>query len=132
MPLVWAHAEFLKLLAARGQARPLELLASVERRYGASRPTATVWHWRLSEPFDVLPPGRALLIECLEPFTLHYGFDGWQHIADVSSEPLGLSIHGVRFDAAALAGHLAIDFTFYFTERMRWEGTDYHIAFRGR
>lgn len=36
MPLVWAHAEFLKLLAARGQGRPLELLASVERRYGAA------------------------------------------------------------------------------------------------
>jgi glucoamylase len=132
MPLVWAHAEFLKLLAARGQGRPLELLASVARRYGTRRPIAAVWHWRLSEPFDVLPPGRALLIECLEPFRLHYGFDGWQHIADILSEPLGFSIHGVRFDAAALAGHSAIDFTFYFAERMRWEGADHHVAFRGR
>ncbi len=131
MPLVWAHAEFLKLLAARRTGRPLELLASVEMRYGARRPTAAVWHWRRSELFDILPPGRALLIECLEPFSLHYSFDGWQHTANIVSEPLGLSIHGVRFDAASLADHLAIDFTFYFFEQMRWEGTDHRIILNG-
>lgn len=131
MPLVWAHAEFLKLLAARQQGRPLEMLASVERRYGARRPAAAVWHWRRSAPFDVLPPGRALLIECLEPFSLHYGFDGWQHVVDVPSKPLGLSIHGVRFDAAAIADCSIMDFTLYFVEQMRWEGTDHRIIFKG-
>lgn len=128
MPLVWAHAEFLKLLVARRQGHPLELLASVEMRYGARRPAAAVWHWRRSEPFDVLPSGRALLIECLEPFSLHYSFDGWQHIADILSEPLVFSMHGVRLDATTLADHSAIDFTLYFVEQMRWQGTDHRIT----
>ena len=35
MPLVWAHAEFLNLLAARHYGRPPKLLASVEQRYQA-------------------------------------------------------------------------------------------------
>jgi glucoamylase len=130
MPLVWAHAEFLKLLAARQDGRPVELLASVERRYHAQRPTAATWHWRLSEPFSVLPPDRVLLIECVEPFRLHFGFEGWRDIADLSSEPQGLSMHGVRFTPAIVAGRSAIDFTFYFVEQMRWEGTDHHITFR--
>src|SRR3546814_3955026 len=59
MPLVWAHAEFLKLLPARQQGRPLELLASVERRYDPRRPVAAVWHWRRSEPFERLQIGIA-------------------------------------------------------------------------
>jgi glucoamylase len=130
MPLVWAHAEFLKLLAARRLSRPLELLGSVERRYRARRPTAAAWHWRLAEPFDVLPYGRALLIESLNPFLLHFGFDGWRHIADVRSEPQGLSMHGVRFDAAILLDHSVIDFTFYFVEQGQWGGTDHHITIR--
>jgi glucoamylase len=130
MPLVWAHAEFLKLLAARRLSRPLELLGSVERRYRARRPTAAAWHWRLAEPFDVLPYGRALLIESLNPFLLHFGFDGWRHIADVRSEPQGLSMHGVRFDAPILLDHSVIDFTFYFVEQGQWGGTDHHITIR--
>ena len=37
MPLVWAHAEFLKLLMARERGRPVEWLDSVERHFGHRR-----------------------------------------------------------------------------------------------
>jgi glucoamylase len=127
MPLVWAHAEFLKLLAARQKGCPLELLASVRHRYDARRPTAAVWHWRHSEPFEALPRGRSLLIEALEPFRLHCGFDGWRDVKDIPSEPQGLSMHGVRLDSAALSNRSAIDFTFYFPAEARWEGADHRI-----
>jgi len=130
MPLVWAHSEFLKLLAARHLGRPIELLSSVERRYHAQRPTASVWHWRHSEPFDMLPDGRSVLIEALTPFRLHYGFDGWHDITDMASEPYGLSMHGVRLDAAQLSGHATMEFTFYFPDETRWEGADHCIALR--
>jgi len=127
MPLVWAHAEFLKLLLARHQRRPIELLSKVERRYHGTRPEAATWHWREAQPFDVLPAGRALLLENPEPFRLHYGFDGWHQVADKPSEPRAFSIHSVRFDSVDMAGHSALDFTFYFPESQRWAGTDYHV-----
>ncbi len=130
MPLVWAHAEFLKLLAARQLGRPLEMLASVERRYQARRPMAPMWHWRHSEPFGQLPVGRALLIESPDPFRLHYGFDDWREVADRPSEPQGLGMQGVRFDTNMLANYSRLDFTFYFPDRMAWEGTDHHIDLR--
>ena len=127
MPLVWAHAEFLKLLIARHQGRPIELLASVERRYHSRRPEAATWHWRQAQPFDALPAGRALLIENPEPFQLHYGFDGWHEVADRASEKGAFSLHSVRFDSADVAGHSIVDFSFYFPESQRWAGTDYHV-----
>ena len=128
MPLVWAHAEFLKLLVARQQGRPVELLKSVERRYATRRPEAAAWHWRHAAPFDTLPRGRTLLIEALEPFRLHVGFDGWRDVRDVASEPLGLGIHGVRFQAASLSARSAVDFTFYFSQARCWEGADHRVT----
>jgi glucoamylase len=113
MPLVWAHAEFLKLLASRQRSQPIELLASVEHRYRARPPAAAVWHWRQSEPFDRLPSTRTLLIESTIPFQLHHGFDGWCDVADTPSVPQGLGMHGVRFDPERLSPHEAVDFTLY-------------------
>jgi glucoamylase len=128
MPLVWAHAEFLNLVAARHSGRPPKLLAGVERRYQTQQPAATAWHWRRAEPFDRLPSGRALLIEGATPFRLHHGFDGWHEVFDTLSESQGLGMHGVRLDAGVLSGHSAIDFTLYFPESDSWEGTDHHIT----
>ncbi len=128
MPLVWAHAEFLKLLIARRQGRPLELLSSVEQRYRRQRPVAATWHWRRSEPFEALPARRALIIESSDPFRLHCGFDGWRDVVDIASELQGLGIHGVRLDANALSTHSAIDFTFYFLKSASWEGADHRIT----
>jgi glucoamylase len=128
MPLVWAHAEFLKLLAARKEGRALETLDCVERRYARKRPDAKTWHWRLSAPFDVLPPNRSLVIESRVPFRLHFGFDGWEEVGELRSSAIGLSMHGVRFRAEELSVHRTIDFTSYFVDEDRWEGVDHHIS----
>jgi glucoamylase len=127
MPLVWGHAEFLKLLVARHYRRPVELLSSVERRYRAQRPEAASWHWREAQPFDSLPACRALLLENPQPFRLHFGFDGWREVADRPSEPRAFSMHSVRFDWTDFTGHRVLDFTFYFPEQERWAGRDYHV-----
>ena len=127
MPLVWAHAEFLKLLCAREKKRPLELLKSVEERNRRKSAKSGAWHWRSDTPFDALPAGRDLLVEIAAPFTLHLGFDGWQGIEDRASTPLPFGMHGVRLTQADLAGRRVLDFTCYFVEEARWEGSDHHV-----
>ena len=127
MPLVWAHAEFLKLLCAREQKRPLERLKSVEKHLRGKAARGSTWHWRTDTPFDVLPAGRDLLIEMERPFVLHMGFDGWQAIEDRSSSPFPFGRHGVRMRRAELAGRRILDFTRYFAKDARWEGKDHSI-----
>jgi glucoamylase len=126
MPLVWAHAEFLKLLCAREQKRPLELLKSVEKHLQKVKRAGT-WHWRTDTPFDVLPATRDLLIEMERPFVLHMGFDGWQAIEDRPSSPLAFGRHGVRVRRAELTGRMVLDFTRYFVKDAKWEGIDHSI-----
>jgi glucoamylase len=126
MPLVWAHAEFLKLLCAWEQKRPLELLKSVEKHLRQKTGSGT-WHWRTDTPFDALPAGRDLLIEMEKPFVLHVGFDGWQETQDKSSKPLAFGRHGVRLTRAELAGKGVLDFTRSFMNEVEWERVDHHI-----
>jgi glucoamylase len=127
MPLVWAHAEFLKLLVARQHKRPLELLDSVEEHVRDRPPTGGTWHWRLELQFDALPGERDLLIDLPRPFVVHLGFDGWRQIDDRKSQPLAFGRHGVRLAAGELALCRMVDFTLYYPDERRWEGQDHHV-----
>lgn len=126
MPLLWSHAEYLKLLAARASGKPVELLRSVEDRYAARPKAAAAWHWRPEAPFDPLPSGRALVIERRAPFALHYGFDGWRAVDERVAEPGPFGIWSVTFTPAELAPHAEIDFTRRFGDA--WEGIDHRIT----
>ncbi|HEY1709357.1 MAG TPA: glycoside hydrolase family 15 protein [Rhizomicrobium sp.] len=127
MPLVWAHAEYLKLLCARETGRPLEMLPAVQAHAAAGRQSTGTWHWRSEVPFDTLPCDRDISIEASAPFLLHVGFDGWQGIEDRPSSPLPFGRHGARLTARELAHRSVIDFTLYFTGEECWEGIDHHV-----
>jgi hypothetical protein len=58
------------------------------------------------------------------------GFDGWQKMEDRSSAPLAFGRHGVRLTKAELADKQVLDFTRYFIEAARWEGSDHHVQLR--
>ncbi|MBV8191160.1 MAG: glucan 1,4-alpha-glucosidase, partial [Alphaproteobacteria bacterium] len=127
MPLVWAHAEFLKLLVARQRKRPLELLSSVEEHVRAKPTAGGTWHWRRDVPFDALPKDRELLIDLPAPFVLHLGYDGWQGAEDRKSQPLPFGRHGVRLKPGEFPGRGLLDFTMYYLDDGHWEGRDYHV-----
>ncbi|MBZ9711815.1 glycoside hydrolase family 15 protein [Deinococcus multiflagellatus] len=125
MPLVWSHAEFLKLLLARESGRPFELLRAVEDRYAHARP-APEWRWRNETPVAALPPGRDLRLESPVPFTLHYGWDGWQDVQEAAAQPGPFGLWQVCLGAEALAAHDTLHFTRRF--ETGWEGQDHRVA----
>jgi glucoamylase len=127
MPLLWAHAELIKLLAAQRGGGPFERPRAVWERYRGRVPEAATWHWRDAAPFTHLPAGRDLLIEASEPFGLHVGVDGWQGVRDLASTPLGLGMHGVRLTAAGLQDHTEVNFTRFDPTAERWEGRDHTV-----
>jgi glucoamylase len=126
MPLLWAHAEFLKLLIAREQGHPLELLQCVEKRYRephVSRPLAL--HWRAELPIVCIQKGLALLIEDRHPFSLRVGFDGWQRIENRIAVPQPFGLWAVNLSADELAACGQAEFTRQFADG--WEGTDHQV-----
>jgi glucoamylase len=142
MPLVWAHAEFLKLLVARERGRPVEWLASVEEHFG-HRPLAhgretpsarangangrsAIWHWRDEVPVARLPAGKSLAVEDRAPFTLHLGFDGWQRIEDRPAEPGAFGIWSVVLTEQELIAAEELNFTRKYENG--WENRDHRVA----
>lgn len=131
MPLLWAHAEFVKLLDATERGEPIELLDCVRARYQARRPEAKTWHWRVDAPFLSMPKGVDLLIEAAEPFRLHFGFEQWQGVRDQDSTPGVFGMHTVRIPASELEPHDELDWTSYFSRGGRWEGRDHSLRLIG-
>jgi glucoamylase len=125
MPLLWTHAEFLKLLVARECGRPVELLKAVEQHFVGTAVRAETIHWRDEVPLHHLDAGRALLIEAREPFTLRFGFDSWQRAAERAAMALPFGLWGVRFEASELAGARTLEFTRRFAAG--WEGRDHAL-----
>ena len=125
MPLVWAHAELLKLVCAMENGVPVERLRAVAERYGSERPAASAWFWRDDIQTDALPAGRDLVIEAERPFALHFGFDGWQDVAECEAGQRPFGLYGVRFAGGRLAGRRTLDFTRRFAGG--WEGRDHEV-----
>ncbi|WP_240494291.1 glycoside hydrolase family 15 protein [Pantoea sp. 1.19] len=125
MPLIWAHAELIKLIWTQKTGKPIEQLPCVAARYADNPTTPAVFHWRDSVRSEALPRGRALWIEASEPFLLHFGLDGWQDVQEKPSQPAGLGMHGVQLDAAALTG-ATLQFTRRFDTR-GWEGQNWSL-----
>jgi glucoamylase len=126
MPLLWSHAEFLKLLIARERGQPVELLQAVRQRYGgAASRAAAVWHWRHNVPIARLEAGRALRIEHAQSFCLHYGFDGWQQIEDREAVQQPFGLWCVQLSTQELAPHAELNFTRRFASE--WEGVDHRV-----
>lgn len=142
MPLVWAHAEFLKLLIARERGRPVEWLTSVEQHFGhrplehqsnapsdearAAKGRAKVWHWRDEIPISRLPADKRLVIEDRVPFTLHLGFDGWQRVEDRPAHGGAFGIWSVALTRQELGEADELNFTRLYERG--WENCDHHIS----
>jgi glucoamylase len=125
MPLLWTHAEYLKLLIAAKEGKPVELLEAVADRY--RKPLAArIWHWRSEDPFVRLTSGHGLAVEDRAPFLLHFGFNGWQAVADRRATRGPCGVWSVTITEEELQARRELNFTRRFGDR--WEGADHRIT----
>lgn len=127
MPLLWAHAEFVKLAAARAAGHPLERLDAVWARYRGLRADAPTWVWTAAAPFTRLPRGKAILIVLPCPARLHLGRDGWRDARDIECAPQSLGHSSLHVSAATLAPHRSLEFTWQDTRDGRWHDARYSL-----
>jgi glucoamylase len=125
MPLVWGHAELVSLAVARHTGRAANHVDAVDHRYGGAPPEAPAWYWRDQAPVDVLPRGRDLVVEAVEPFVLHFGHDGWRDPVDREAAPLGFGMWGVTVTGAESTPWSSIELTRHFASG--WEGRDHPV-----
>jgi glucoamylase len=127
-PLVWAHAEYVKMCRSLDDGRVFDQPLQTAERYlgGAAVPTPPVI-WRFNNKVRVMPTGRKLRIEALEPAVVHWGTGDWKDVQDVRTWDTGLGVHVADLDTASLPDTTRVVFTFYWPGADRWEGSDYSV-----
>jgi len=93
-PLVWAHAEYIKLLRSAKDKRIFESISVVEDRYAVAKDkrtfTSLIEIYELSRPIDQIIAGFTLRIVHPEPFHVTCTTDIWATETTLDSKQVGL------------------------------------------
>jgi len=127
MPLVWAHAEYVKLLRSLKEERVFDLPSQTVERYLTQSIGCRRTLWRFNHKCRAMAAGHMLRIETLAPATIHWTSDGWRATQDTQTRSTGLGVHVADLAAAECPVGAGISFTFYWPESGRWEGTNFEV-----
>jgi glucoamylase len=127
MPLVWAHAEYVKLHRSLREGRIFDLPPQTVARYRSGRIDPPYAIWRFNYRIPTLPAGKTLRIETLIPAVVHWSSDDWNTVQDSPTNPTGLELHLLDLPTRTLPPGGQIVFTFYWPAAERWEGQDFSV-----
>jgi glucoamylase len=127
MPLMWAHAEYIKLLRSIVDGVVFDLVPIVADRYRAGRGRPDLEIWKPLHQVCTVCPGQVLRVQADEPFVLVWSADAWQTVVRTRSTSTEF---GVEFTDLTIANgqRAPIQFTFLWTASQRWEGRNYEVC----
>ncbi len=126
-PLVWAHAEYIKLVRSAADGRVYDLMPEVEQRYsGWPREPQRFAMWTPHYPAWAAESGQTLRVYARKPFRLRCTLDNWSSTQDIPCTSTEIAIHFA--DVPIPRDQKApVRFTFFWTETGRWHASDYSI-----
>jgi glucoamylase len=124
MPLVWAHAEYLKLLRSAVDGKVYDRIDAVYRRYcepeGRKKLRSGVEMYTRTRPIQRMNAGSTLRILDDGMFEVTWTDDGWKTVNRILSRSLG-SV-GFSADVTPKAGSQELEWTMRWAESDSWLG----------
>ncbi|HUB51956.1 MAG TPA: glycoside hydrolase family 15 protein [Terracidiphilus sp.] len=124
VPLVWAHAEYLKLLRSAVDGKVFDRIDTVFERYctsdGRSRANRGFEIYTRHRPIQQMEAGRTLRILDDRRFDVVWTCDGWQTKLTAASRGLGSA--GFSADIAPGPGAAELEWTLHWPEQDTWLG----------
>ncbi len=132
MPLMWAHAEYVKLLRSASDGKVYDAIPEVQQRYLGDRKNRTLVEvWKPNRRVRFMRKGSILRIHGTEPFRLRWSSDDWKSPNDTESSANALAIDFVDLPVTISSSRgICIRFTFFWRHSNRWEGQDYDVTVR--
>ena len=127
MPLVWAHAEYLKLLRSIEDGQIFDRISAVEARYGAGPVESRVEIFKLRRQITSIAAGKVLRIIAGVPFAVHWSSDGWATVETTDCRSLGYAGSFADLPTTEGAGGGKLSFTLFWTAERRWEGRNFEV-----
>jgi glucoamylase len=131
MPLVWAHAEHIKLLRSLKDGAVFDMPPQGEERYIRNNTVASFRSWRFNHKITSMPAGKVLRIEVLARATVHWSTDDWTTSHDSTTKKNAFGIHLADLPIAEVDPGASLVFTFFWLDAGHWENMDFTIVIDG-
>jgi glucoamylase len=128
MPLVWAHSEYLRLLRSSQDKAVFDMIPEVERRYLKEKRKGKFEFWMPQHPINSAHRNRTLRVCAPEKFRLRWSKDSWATWQDTESSASGIGAEFCDLPESAVAA--GVEFTFFWTSRDAWEGSNHRVEVR--
>jgi glucoamylase len=129
VPLVWAHAEYLKLLRSAVDGKIFDRVDPVYERYcepeGRKKRRRDVEIYSRRRPIHKMAAGSTLRILDERQFVVIWTADGWQTTQKTLSRGLGKA--GFSADITPGAGSGQVEWTLYWSDQDGWLGYNVEV-----
>jgi glucoamylase len=129
MPLVWAHAEYIKLRRSLRDGKVFDMPQQTVRRYLVEETQGSYATWRFNNKCRNIPAGMTLRLEALKAALVRWSSDGWKTVQGTGTTDTGMGVYIADLPTESLSAGTTLKFTFYWQETGRWEGVDYEVVF---
>jgi len=126
-PLVWAHAEYVKLRRSLLEGEIFDQPPQPVERYQVQKKTAAHVDWRFNNRLSSMPQGMVLRLTLLMHASVHWSFDNWVTSHDTNTRDTDLGAYIADLPTWELFAGDRICFTFHWPEADRWEGKDFEV-----
>jgi glucoamylase len=126
-PLVWAHAEYVKLLRSLRDRKIFDCPRQTLQRYGKGFTPPARQIWSFHNPIEELAAGETLRVEVLAPARILWTGNHWKAEHEVVMRDTGLGLFSVDLPTKNIAPCCEVEFTFYWTEVDRWESRNFKV-----
>jgi glucoamylase len=128
MPLMWAHAEYIKLLRTASDGQVFDRIPAVAGRYlDETKRYKLLEIWKHNRKPRSVQRGYTLRIQASASFRLRWTRNDWWTTEITRSAPTAL---GIEFCDIPIpdSQQAPVRFTFHWLEADLWEGRDYEVA----
>jgi glucoamylase len=128
MPLLWAHAEYLKLRRSLQDDRIFDLPGQSGQRYLEHQTPSHYVVWRFSHKCRAFPVGKTLRVEVRAAAIVHWTRDGWSTTLQAKTRDAGCGLHVADLPTGRFPSGTRVEFTFHWIESGRWEGANFGVG----
>lgn len=125
MPLMWAHAEYIKLLRSVKDRQVFDFIPEVGDRYLNNYSSQPIEVWKFHRQVMTIEKGTKLRIQADKQFKLLWSNDNWQTKQETESTNIAeLNLEYVDLSSNNLS---PIEFTFFWISSNSWEKNNYTV-----
>ncbi|HEX7391283.1 MAG TPA: hypothetical protein VF286_14330, partial [Acidiphilium sp.] len=130
MPLVWAHAEYVKLLRSLRDGAIFDLPPQTVRRYLVEKTRPRLRDWRENWRRTKMPQGQILRVELDGPGVIRWTDDDWATVRETPTTDVGLGINAAELATGTLSAGRSVVFTWRRADGS-WRGCNFTVAIAG-